>query len=77
MVGAPGDVVERRMMEHGHALVRLGRTDEGYGWSTRRELSRIVTGIVYCHTIAFCRSTYQLRGVMEWTEALTDGARVA
>ena len=48
------------------------------GWSTRRwwpstsgELSPIVTGIVYCNTIAFCRDVYELRRAREWTEALT------
>ena len=72
------DLVAIGMMEHGHALVRLGRTDEGVRLIdetmvavTSGELSPIVAGIVYCNTIAFCRSTYQLRRVTEWTEALT------
>jgi DNA-binding NarL/FixJ family response regulator len=72
------DLVALGMMEHGHALVRLGRTDEGVRLIdetmvavTSGELSPIVAGIVYCNTIAFCRSVYQLRRVKEWTEALT------
>jgi DNA-binding NarL/FixJ family response regulator len=35
------------------------------------DLSPIVTGIVYCNTIAFCRDVYELRHAREWTEALT------
>jgi ATP/maltotriose-dependent transcriptional regulator MalT len=31
----------------------------------------IVTGIVYCNTIAFCRDAYELRHAREWTDALT------
>ncbi|HVR13547.1 MAG TPA: LuxR C-terminal-related transcriptional regulator, partial [Gaiellaceae bacterium] len=35
------------------------------------ELSPIVTGIVYCNTIAFCRDVYEVRHAREWTEALS------
>jgi DNA-binding NarL/FixJ family response regulator len=35
------------------------------------ELSPVVTGIVYCNTIAFCRDAYELAHAREWTEALT------
>jgi DNA-binding NarL/FixJ family response regulator len=35
------------------------------------ELSPIVAGIVYCNTIAFCQSVYELRRAHEWTDALT------
>ena len=35
------------------------------------ELSPIVTGIVYCNTIAFCQTAYELRHAREWTAALT------
>ena len=35
------------------------------------ELSPIMTGIVYCNTIAFCQDAYELRHAREWTEALT------
>jgi hypothetical protein len=36
------------------------------------ELSPLVTGIVYCNTIAFCWSVYELRHAREWTDALTQ-----
>ena len=72
------DLVAIGMMEHGHALVRLGRAEDGLRLIdetmvavTSGELSPIVAGIVYCNTIAFCRSVYQLRRVREWTVALT------
>jgi DNA-binding CsgD family transcriptional regulator len=72
------DLVAIGMMERGHALVRLGRADEGVRLIdetmvavTSGELSPIVAGIVYCNTIAFCRGVYELRRVREWTVALT------
>ena len=72
------DLVAIGLMEQGHALVRLGRAKEGVRLidetmvaATSGELSPIVAGIVYCNTIAFCRSVYQLRRVREWTVALT------
>ena len=45
--------------------------DEVLVAATAGELSPIVTGIVYCNTIAFCRDVYELRHAREWTEALT------
>lgn len=72
------DLAAIGMMEQGHALVRLGQVDDGLRLIdesmvavTSRELSPIVAGIVYCNTIAFCRSIYQLSRVREWTVALT------
>jgi DNA-binding NarL/FixJ family response regulator len=72
------DLLAMGMMERGHALVRLGRAEEGARLIdetmvavTTGELSPIVAGIVYCNTIAFCRGVYQLRRVREWTVALT------
>jgi hypothetical protein len=69
--GSPGD-------EQGRALVKQGRVEEGLRLVDEAlvaagagELSPIVTGIVYCNTIAFCRDVYELRHVREWTEALT------
>jgi ATP/maltotriose-dependent transcriptional regulator MalT len=36
------------------------------------ELSPIVTGLVYCNTIAFCQSVYEVGRAREWTAALTQ-----
>ena len=38
---------------------------------TAGELSPIVAGIVYCNTIGFWQSVYELRRAREWTDALT------
>jgi DNA-binding NarL/FixJ family response regulator len=64
--------------EQGHALIRLGRADEGSRLIdeamtavTMGELSPIVTGLVYCNTIAFCQDVFELRRAREWTAALT------
>jgi len=65
--------------EQGHALVKLGRIDEGFALldeamvaATSEELSPIVTGLVYCSVIAKCRDLFELRRAQEWTAALTD-----
>ena len=64
--------------DQGSALVKQGRVADGLRLvdevlvaATAGELSPIVTGIVYCNTIAFCRDAYELRHAREWTEALT------
>jgi len=64
--------------DHGRALIRQGRVSEGLRLvdevlvaATAGELSPIMTGIVYCNTIAFCQDAYELRHAREWTEALT------
>jgi DNA-binding NarL/FixJ family response regulator len=64
--------------EQGRALVKQGRAEEGLRLvdeallaATAGELSPVVTGIVYCNTIAFCRDAYELRHAREWTDALT------
>lgn len=64
--------------DQARALMRLGRFEEGRRLidealvaATAGDLSPIVTGIVYCNTIAFCRATYDVRRVREWTRALT------
>ena len=66
------------MQEQGQALVLLGRTREGLRLIdevmvsvTAGELSPIVTGLIYCNTIAFCQSVYQVRRARDWTAALT------
>jgi DNA-binding NarL/FixJ family response regulator len=64
--------------EQGHALIRRGRFEEGLRLLdevmvtvTAGELSPIVTGLVYCNTIGFWQSVYELRRAREWTDALT------
>ena len=64
--------------EQARALMRLGRIKEGLrvvdetlAAASANELSPIVTGIVYCNTIAFCRAVHDVRHVREWTRALT------
>ena len=68
--------------EQGRALIKQGRVAEGLRLvdevlvaATAGELSPIVTGIVYCNTIAFCQDAYELRHAREWTEALTAMVR--
>jgi DNA-binding CsgD family transcriptional regulator len=72
------DLVALTVQEQGHALVRLGRVEEGLRLVDeamvaviRGELSPIVTGLVYCNTIARCQEVYELRRAREWTGALT------
>jgi DNA-binding NarL/FixJ family response regulator len=72
------DLAAIGLMEQGHALVRSGRAEDGLRLVdetmvavTIGELSPIVSGIVYCNTIAFCRETYEVRRAREWTSALT------
>jgi DNA-binding NarL/FixJ family response regulator len=74
---ADRDLMAIGVHEQGHALVRQGRFDEGLRLVdevmvavTAGELSPIVTGIVYCNTIGFWQSVYELRRAREWTEAL-------
>jgi DNA-binding CsgD family transcriptional regulator len=63
--------------DQGCALIKQGSVADGLRLvdevlvaATAGELSPIVTGIVYCNTIAFCRDAYELRHAREWTEAL-------
>src|SRR6185436_11640859 len=72
------DLAAIGVMEQGHALVRLGRAEEGMrlvdetmAAVSAGQLSPIVAGIVYCNTIAFCRDVYEVRRAREWTAALT------
>jgi tetratricopeptide (TPR) repeat protein len=73
------DLVWLARDEQARALMRLGRVkeglrlvDEALAVAAAGELSPVVTGIVYCNTIAFCRGIYDVRHVREWTRALTD-----
>lgn len=72
------DLFALAVHEKGHALVRKGRDPEGFALldeamvaATTGELSPIVTGLVYCGVIAYCRDLYDLRRAQEWTAALT------
>jgi DNA-binding NarL/FixJ family response regulator len=74
---ADRDLIAIGVHEQGHALVRQGRFEEGLRLLdevmvgvTAGELSPIVTGMVYCNTIGFWQSVYELRRAREWTEAL-------
>jgi DNA-binding NarL/FixJ family response regulator len=72
------DLIAIGLHEQAHALVRQGRFEEGLRLLDEvmvaviaGELSPIVTGTIYCNTIAFWQSVYELRRAREWTEALT------
>jgi DNA-binding CsgD family transcriptional regulator len=72
------DLIAIGVHEQGHALVRqrhfedgLRLLDEVMVTVTTGELSPIVAGIVYCNTIGFWQSVYELRRAREWTDALT------
>jgi DNA-binding CsgD family transcriptional regulator len=65
--------------EQGHILIRLGRPAEGLALLdaamvsvTARELSAIVSGIVYCGVILACRDAHEVRRAREWTAALSE-----
>ena len=72
------DLVWLARDEQGRALLGQGRIEDGLRLvdealvvATAGELSPVVTGIVYCNTIAFCRDAYEIRHAREWTDALT------
>ena len=65
--------------EQARALLNLGRVDEGLRLvdevmvaASAGECSPVVTGILYCNTIAFCHGAFALRHASEWTQALTS-----
>ena len=73
------DLFALAVHEQGHALVRLGRVEEGLRLLdeamvavTAGELSPIVTGLIYCSVIDGCQEVYELRRAREWTAALTQ-----
>ncbi len=72
------DLVWLARDEQARALLWLGRVEEGRRLldealvaAVAGDLSPIVTGIVYCNTISFCRGLRDVRRVREWTRALT------
>jgi DNA-binding NarL/FixJ family response regulator len=72
------DLVWLARDEQGRALLNLGRVDEGLRLvdevlvtAASGELSPIITGVLYCNTISYCRDTFAHRHAREWTAALT------
>lgn len=72
------DLVWLARDEQGRALVKQGRVHDGLRLvdevlvvATGGELSPVVTGILYCNMIIFCRDAYELGHAREWTDALT------
>lgn len=61
----------RALLGQGRAQEALRLVDEALVVAIAGELSPLVTGIVYCNTIAFCRDAYEVRHAREWTDALT------
>jgi DNA-binding CsgD family transcriptional regulator len=61
----------RALLAQGEVAEALRLVDEALVVATAGELSPVVTGIVYCNTIAFLRDAYELRHAREWTNALT------
>jgi DNA-binding CsgD family transcriptional regulator/tetratricopeptide (TPR) repeat protein len=64
--------------ERGHALVRMGRVEEGLRLLdevmvsvTAGELSPVATGLAYCSVIAYCQDLFQVGRAQAWTQALT------
>ena len=77
------DLVWLARDEQGRALVKQGRVEEGLRLvdealvvATAGELSPIVTGIVYCNTIAFCQTSTSCatRGVDRGADAVVRAA---
>jgi DNA-binding CsgD family transcriptional regulator len=72
------DLLWLARMEQGRALINMGRVadglrlvDEMFVVATEGQLSPVVTGILYCNTIAYCVDGHALDHAREWTEALT------
>jgi DNA-binding CsgD family transcriptional regulator len=77
------DLLALAVYHQGHALVRLGRVEEGLALLDEAmvavaadELSPIVTGLVYCSVIDGCQEVYALERAREWTSALARWCEV-
>lgn len=74
---AEADLFALAAHERAHALVRVGRVDEGLRLMDEvmvsvvaAELSPVVTGLVYCSVIAYCQDLFQVSRAQAWTLAL-------
>jgi DNA-binding CsgD family transcriptional regulator len=72
------DLVALAMFDQGRILAEQGRIEAGLELLDEvmvavgtRELSPVVTGLLYCAAIEGCQQAYQLRRAREWTNALT------
>jgi DNA-binding CsgD family transcriptional regulator len=61
----------RALLANGQVARGLECLDEAMIAATSAELSPVVTGIVYCSSIASCHRVYALDRVREWTAALS------
>jgi DNA-binding NarL/FixJ family response regulator len=73
------DLVWLARDDQARALISLGQVDEGLRLVNELlvvvgsgELSPVMSGIVYCNTIVFCRDAHALRHTREWTDALVQ-----
>jgi len=73
------DLLALGTLGRGQASIQLGHVSEGVALLdeamvgiTAREVSPVVTGIVYCGVIDACRAIYDLRRAREWTIALNE-----
>ena len=61
----------RIRLQQGQVEAGLGLLDETMVAVTARELSPLVTGLMYCSVIAACQQVYAFDRTCEWTVALT------
>lgn len=62
----------RVLMRQGQVQEGLALLDEAMVAVAMRELSPIVTGMIYCGVIAGCQQVYALSRAWEWTDALAE-----
>ncbi len=62
----------RALLKRGDVERGLALLDEAMLAVTAGELSPLVTGLIYCNTIAGCHQVYALERAREWTSALSD-----